>query len=137
MTGSTTKTGLSRPSSSGQGNGRDQAAPLTSKDVDEGTGVGADESMSLSSPTNHLRNPMLKGMRKGNDTTKEGGGEEEVMGDVSMDESDDGVDEMEGDGRDVLLQNEDKLTSEMNADERREKLRRRTAGRKAGKDIAE
>jgi len=69
--------------------------------------------MSLSSPTTHIH-PMLKELNKGEERDRDGN-------DVSMDE-----DEEDTSGG-------DKLTSEMNADERREKLRRR-ASRKNGKE---
>lgn len=101
----TGSSGLSRPSS-GLGNRREDVAPI-SKDPDES--AGPDDSMSLSSPTTHIH-PLLKEAKK----TDERGQEE--IDDVSMDEGD------------------DKLTSEMKADERREKLRRRTSRKNDGGD---
>lgn len=116
MTGST---GLSRPSS-GQGNRRDEL-PSISKNADDSVGVG-DESMSLSSPTSHLH-PGHKEVRKSGEMRQEGHAD-----DVSMEEDEEAEEDISGP--------EDKLTSEMNADERREKLRRRTS-RKGEEEAAE
>lgn len=107
MTGSS---GLSRPSS---GQGVRAQDMTTSKDGDESMG-GADESMSLSSPTTHVH-AMLKEAKKGEERDQD-------ENEMSMDE-DDNKDAVGG----------DTLTSDMNVDERREKLRRRTS-KKNGRD---
>lgn len=121
MTGSS---GLSRPSS-GQGHhneaeeGQERRSRKPSSNIRDGDdsigGGGADESMALSSPTTHIH-PALK-----QTLTNDKRGEQAHVGegDVSMDLGDD----EEGQGG---QEQEDKLTSQMNADERREKLRKRT-----------
>ena len=109
MTGSS---GMSRPSS-GQGVRAQDVA--TSKDGDESMG-GGDESMSLSSPTTHIH-PMHKDLKKGEERDQEGN-------ELFMDEDDE---------EDSNAAGGDALTSDMNVDERKEKLRRR-ASKKSGRD---
>lgn len=114
MTGSS---GLSRPSS-GQGHREERA----SKDMDES--LGGDESMALSSPTTHVH----PGHKKSASASVKETTEQELDqdgNDVSMDEG-------------ILDEEEaNQLTSKMNADERRAKLRRRTSRKNERSDAEE
>jgi hypothetical protein len=143
MTGTNTSSApTSRPSSSlsqhqDQHRGQNEAAgdkgPLAASTANNEAG---DESMNLSSPTTQkrtrghpLKSAMLAETRdEGSSTSEEEEAEDEQEGgDVLMDVGYNDEETEEG---------EQKLTNQMNADERREKLRRRTTGRKGESDEA-